>query len=113
MSLTDLLVMREIIGIPDALIYALIGFSFVFLGIIILIVIVSLIGFIMQKTRGLKLSDLFKKKEKVAEVETVIPTAREEDIPNEVKAAIMAAIMAYYNVEKPKCEFVVKKIKRI
>ena len=36
-----------------------------------------------------------------------------EAVPAEVKAAIVAAIMAYYSEEAPKCEFKVKRIKRL
>lgn len=39
--------------------------------------------------------------------------APEEEIPPEVVAAIMAAIMAYYEKESPKAEFVVRRIKRL
>ncbi len=37
----------------------------------------------------------------------------EDEVSPEVCAAIMAAIMAYYEQEKPKCEFVVRRIKRL
>ncbi|MCD8307222.1 MAG: OadG family protein [Clostridia bacterium] len=37
----------------------------------------------------------------------------EEEIPPQVVAAIMAAIMAYYEKESPKAEFVVRRIRRL
>ena len=120
MSLLNLLVMNVKIDVLDGLLYALIGFAFVFIGIALLIGIVELIGFIMQKTDG-KLENLIKKlfqKKKqedlptVANSETASQPATEE-VPVEIKAAIIAAIMAYYTAEKPQCEFVVLKIKRI
>lgn len=59
-------------------------------------------------------SKLFKRKKKLSE-EPLSQTENlaEEDIPYEVKAAIIAAIMVYYSEESPKCEFKVKRIKRI
>jgi sodium pump decarboxylase gamma subunit len=111
--LTELLAMKVNISVLDGLLYALIGFVFVFIGIGILIGILYLLGYVMQKTNG-KIS--FKKKTAAAPVkeESVAPAvAATEEVPDEVKAAIVAAIMAYYSAEKPKCEFVVKQIKRI
>ncbi|MBP5242747.1 MAG: OadG family protein [Clostridia bacterium] len=114
--LNNLLVMGEITFF-DALIYALIGFAFVFIGIGVLIGILYLVGFIMQKTGGkVKLPNPFKKKAKEevkTQETTVIPSTETEEVPNEIKAAIMAALMAYYSAEKPKCDFVVRNIKRI
>jgi sodium pump decarboxylase gamma subunit len=111
--LTELLAMKVNISVLDGLLYALIGFVFVFIGIGILIGILYLLGYFMQKTNG-KIT--FKKKVPAAPVkeESVAPAkAATEEVPDEVKAAIVAAIMAYYSAEKPKCEFVVKQIKRI
>ena len=100
-------------------IYALIGFVIVFLGIVLIIGIIWLIGLLMRKTNNLAFlsnlgkkikSKLKKKKEELVSTETVSDT---DEVPDEVKAAIIAAIMAYYSAEKPKCEFKVKRIKRI
>lgn len=114
--LSQLLVVNEIISITDALIYALIGFAFVFVGIGVLIGILYLIGFIMQKTNGSVSCGKRKEKREKQESTVAAPVSVSginEDVPDEVKAAIIAAIMAYYNEENPKCEFVVRKIKRI
>lgn len=116
--LSNLLILNEKIPVPDALLYALIGFVFVFVGIGILIGILYLVGFIMQKTNGV-IPNPFKRKKQKTEEQPVLAapvsdkTKGTEEIPEEVKAAIVAAIMSYYSVEKPKCEFVIKKIKRI
>lgn len=100
----------------EAALYALIGFVVVFVGIIIIIGIIWLVGLIMRKTNNLEF--LTKKREKKvktekgADVPAVAPSS-DDDIPDEVKAAIVAAIMAYYQDSEEKCEFTVKRIKRI
>lgn len=95
----------------DALIYALFGFAFVFIGIAVLIAILSGIGWIMRKA-GKELPAV-----KQPEKEEVRPapsaSVEEAEVPDEVKAAIVAAIMAFYETEKPYCGFTVKRIKRI
>lgn len=100
---------------PEALVYALIGFLVVFIGITLIILIIWLLGLIMRKTNNLAfLTTGKKKKQKPSGVE-VEKEIEDNDgaIPDEVKAAIVAAIMAYYCEEKPECEFKVKKIRRI
>ena len=92
-------------------IYAIIGFVFVFVGIGILIAVLNFLGFIMKKNDEKKAKAQEKKAQSPVPAQPQV--AAEESVPDEVKAAIVAAIMAYYTAEKPKCEFVVKKIKRI
>ena len=96
-------------------IYALIGFLIVFVGIILIIAIIWLIGLLMRKTNNLAfLTNIGKrKKKKEATTENGEVTLDSDEIPDAVKAAIIAAIMAYYSEEKPKCEFKVKRIKRL
>lgn len=95
-------------------IYALIGFLIVFVGIIIIIAIIWLIGLLMRKTNNLAfLTHIGKKKKKKEEPATGEVVTVANEVPDEVKAAIIAAIMAYYCEEKPKCEFKVKRIKRL
>ena len=97
----------------EALVYALIGFLVVFCGIVIIIFIIWLLGLILRKTNNLEfLLKLGRKKPKQVETQVVIPD-NEDDIPDEIKAAIMAAIMTYYSDEKPECEFRVRRIKRM
>lgn len=97
----------------EALVYALIGFIVVFCGIVIIIFIIWLLGLILRKTNNLEfLTKLGRKKPKPVETHVIIPDS-EEDIPDEIKAAIMAVIMTYYSAEKPECEFRVRRIKRL
>ncbi|MDE7181572.1 MAG: OadG family protein [Clostridia bacterium] len=110
----------------EAFIYALIGFLVVVIGIVLIIFIIWLIGLILRKTNNLAFLSKFKakckgalskRKKKPEEAEkqekTEAVTADGEDISDEVKVAIIAAIMAYYSEEKPQCEFKVKRIRRI
>ncbi len=100
------------IGWTDALLYAALGFLVVFVGITILILIVWLMGLIMKKVNGLPKKE---KQEEPLKQTPAVTAPVEEEIPDEVKAAIVAAIMAYYESEEQscKCEFTVKRIKRI
>ncbi len=114
-NLLSLINQEGSLGFGEACIYGLIGFLVVFAGIVLIIFIIWLIGLLMRKTNNLEfLTKIGKKKKKEAE-ETVVEDSADEsgEIPDEVKAAIMAAIMAYYTAEQPKCEFKVKRIKRI
>lgn len=96
----------------ESLIYALLGFLIVFVGIVIIIAIIWLVGLLMRKTDNLAfLTNIGKKKKD--KVEQPAQPIAEEGVPDEVKAAIVAAIMAYYETEQPECEFKVKRIKRI
>lgn len=109
----------EKLGFGEACIYALIGFAIVFAGIVLIIFIIWLIGLIMRKTDNLaflgKIKIGKKKKQTKTEIATAPQTVNDgaEEVPAEVKAAIVAAIMAYYSEEAPKCEFKVKRIKRL
>ena len=98
---------------PEALVYALIGFVIVFIGITIIITVIWLIGLLMRKTDNLAFLQNIGKKKKSETPAEVAQVAEDEGIPDEVKAAIVAAIMAYYETEQPQCEFKVKRIKRI
>lgn len=101
----------------EPFLYALIGFVIVFIGILLIIGIIWLVGLIMRKTDNLEF--LTKKRGKKHEAKSVQEAVRPEssavsdDIPDEVKAAIIAAIMAYYRDKEEKCQFTVKRIKRI
>lgn len=114
-SLLSLFNQEGSLGLGEACIYALVGFLIVLAGIALIILIIWLIGLLMRKTNNLafltKAGKPKKKQEQPAAVQTEY--AESGDIPDEVKAAIIAAIMAYYSEEKPKCEFKVKRIKRI
>ena len=101
----------------EAALYALIGFLVVFVGIIIIIGVIWLVGFIMRKTNNLEFLTKKREKKPKEEVKSAqVPAADQPDgdeVPDEVKAAIVAAIMAYYQESEQKCEFTVKRIKRI
>lgn len=97
-------------------IYALIGFVIVFLGIALIILIIWLIGLLMRKTNNLAFLTNIGKKKRKKKAEPQVETAgaeEEEEIAPEVRAAIVAAIAAYYIEDKPKCEFRVKRIKKL
>ena len=99
----------------EAAIYALIGLAVVFVGIVIIIGIIWLVGLLMRKTNNLEF--LTKKREKKgkkpAEQAQDNQLEDSDDIPDEVKVVIMAAIMAYYEQREEKCQFTVKRIKRL
>ncbi len=97
--------------------YAAFGFLFVFLGIVVLIILFTALGKIMKevnkprkprsKRRGGK-----KSKADSPETETAQgPT--QEGVTPELIAVISAAIAAYYENENVKCDFVVKRIKKL
>ena len=102
----------------EALVYALIGFLIVFAGIVIIILIIWLLGLVLRKTNNLAFmrgwgAKLKARRVKKSEPNESVVTDAPEDLPDDVKAAIVGAIMAYYCEEKPQCEFKVKRIKRI
>jgi sodium pump decarboxylase gamma subunit len=100
------------VSIPEAALYALLGFATVFLGIAFLILVVWLVGKVMSKPIVVPKT---KKEEVAKEVkqEAVAPLETSEEISEETVAVITAAIMAYYQQTQAKCEFTVKRIKRI
>ena len=69
----------------------------------------------MRKTNNLEF--LTKKREKKVKSDkpngASASVATDDEIPDEVKAAIIAAIMAYYQETEEKCQFTVKRIKRL
>ena len=92
----------------DVLLYALIGFVITFLGVAILIVLVWVVGKIIKAITG----KLDGRKKPSSEAEP--PAAVQADgISEEIRAAIVAAISAYYLSEDGNCEFKVKRIKRL
>ena len=98
------------ISILDALIYAVIGFAVTFVGIFLLIFFVWLLG------KGAKQASVLrgrKKEETVKELPAAEMQEPAEEIGEEVRVAIIAAIAAYYAGEQSSCEFKVKRIKRI
>ncbi|MBQ7913546.1 MAG: OadG family protein [Clostridia bacterium] len=102
----------------EASLYALIGFAVVFVGILFLILIVWATGKLISVFDGKGKKAKNKKNKKVKD-EAVTPSensstnVESEEIDEETVAIITAAIMAYYQKNNPKCEFTVKRIKRI
>ncbi len=98
--------------LPTGLFTFLLGVVVTFLGMTLLVLCVAGVGKILSV-----------KDEKKAKTPVTIPlvdderpvvTAGDDDIPEDVKVAIIAAISAYYDAKPASAnEFVVKKIKRI
>ncbi len=95
----------------DGLLTFILGMLVVFGGIAIIVVFVSLAGYYFNRPIKEKQAPVQEVKKEIVEVQS------QDELPAHVKAAIVAAISAYYftanaNSTK-KCDFVVKKIKRI
>ncbi len=97
------------VDLGEGAFYAAFGFVFVFLGILLLVAFFTLLGLVMKKINERK-----QRKEEAAIPKIPAPaSAAEEGIPPEVVAAITAAIAVYTAGERQKCDFVVRKIRRI
>ena len=96
--------------LQEAALYAIIGFVVVFIGIALLIAVVWLVGKIIGRSQ----SCVNKTVQEVSVSPTQNASLQENDvIDEETIAVITAAIMAYYEQQGNKCEFIVKRIKRI
>lgn len=104
---------REFDGIGEASLYAVLGFAVVFVGIIFLIFVVWAVGRIMSQTTGKTAKEKPQPKAKKEPKAEPAPKTEVDEITEETVAVITAAIMAYYQQNGPKCEFTVKRIKRI
>lgn len=100
------------LNIGEALVYALLGFAVTFLGIIILIFFVWAYGKIIKSVRQ-GMGKKAKGKAEESGEQTAVTEGADGEIPVEVRLAIVAAIAAYYEGESSKCEFKVKRIKRL
>lgn len=99
------------VSIGTSALYALIGYAVVFAGIAFLIFIVWLVGKIVSKPKAMPkqaASD-----DKVALDVPMQSVSAEDEFDEETAAVIMAALMAYYETNYPKCEFTIKRIKRV
>ena len=100
----------RIVEVPEALVYALVGFMVVFAGIAFLIAVVWLVGkFLGTKNSAVKTQE----KPAIKKENEPVPPVEPEEIDEETVAVIMAALTAYYQTNNPKCEFTLKRIKRI
>ena len=96
-----------LVQIEDVLLTFLLGLFVTFLGILIIVILVKFAGYLFTKNNGVETI------EKASEKPT--QTVSDNDVPEHVKVAIIAAITAYYyqNENKTKADFIVKRIKRI
>ena len=102
---------REV-SVPESALYALIGFLVVFAGIAFLIGVVWLVGKFMNKTTAKTSKEAVKAVKEEPKTVTATPVNTDE-VDEETLAVIMAALMAYYQTNNPKCAFTLKRIKRI
>lgn len=108
-------------SIGEASLYALLGFAIVFVGIALLIFVVWLTGKLMVKYGIASAPKKATVKQQSAPVVSEVAenlavadaTASSDSVDSETVAVIMSALMAYYQTTNPKCEFTVKRIKRI
>ena len=99
------------VDIGEAALYALLGFAVVFVGISFLILIVWLAGKLIHKDKSPV--SVKETKTEAKEITESLAVADAENVSEETVAVITAALMAYYQANNPKCEFIVKRIKRI
>ncbi len=100
----------RMVEVPEALLYALIGFLVVFAGIALLIAVVWAVGKVMSTVNPTAQPKKVEVKPKQTQA---VPVINENDVDEETVAIITAALMAYYQKTNPKCGFTVKRIKRI
>ena len=100
--------LAEYITVSASAVYALIGFAVVLLGISLLIGVVWAVGKVMNRNNV-----AMPTQPAVKTVVQEVAVAENNDISDETVAVIMAALTAYYQTNNPKCEFTVKRIKRI
>lgn len=101
------------IPISEAALYALLGYFVVFVGIAFLVLIVWLVGKVLTKSGGLNPIKKEEKEQSMQITQENIAVRDDETVSEETVAVIMAALMAYYQQVNPKCEFTVRRIKRI
>ena len=100
--------LAEYITVSASAVYALIGFAVVLLGISLLIGVVWAVGKVMNRNNV-----AMPTQPAVKTVVQEVAVAENNDISDETVAVIMAALTAYYQTNNPKCEFTVKRIKRL
>lgn len=93
--------------------YALFGFLVVFAGIVILILLFTALGKIMKEASKPRALRKPKKKEKEEKPSAEVPAVAEEGVTPELVAVISAAVAAYYEGENVKCDFIVRRIKKL
>ena len=95
--------------IEDGLLTFILGLLVTFTGILTIVLFVKIIGgfFVKNNKEPVKKETVIKVEEK--------PIVDNNEVPEHVKVAIIAAITAYYseNENKSKADFIVRRIKRI
>ena len=97
----------------EAALYAGLGFLIVFVGIAFLIFIVWAVGKLIPFIEGKASKPKAKPAAQESAATPMQTAAGEDELSDEVLAVITAAIAAYYQQENKKCEFTVKRIKRL
>ena len=101
--------------VPGGLYTFILGMLVVFLGIAVIVIFVSIAGKIFSSGETKEPKQPKEKVQPVKEEAKVEQPAIVEDnneVPEHIKVAIVAAITAYYEEAKSNCDFVVKKIRR-
>ena len=95
-------------NVGDGAFYAVFGLVFVIVGITLLVFILMLIGLIMKRITAKKTV-----KEEPIPSFPKVEAEEKDELTEETVAAITAALMAYYETQNVKCDFVVRRIKRV
>ncbi len=99
---------KDNVPFGEVALYALLGFIVVFLGISFLILVVWAVGKVMTFAANKPV-----KKQEEPKTEVPVKSSQEDEISDETVAVITAALMAYYSKQNRKCEFTVKRIKKL
>ncbi len=102
-------------GAPDifwGIFTFILGIVILFLGMTLLVLCISLVAKAMTAKNKPVSNDDSDEAEEESELENVA-AAESDGVPEHVKVAIIAAVLAYYQGEGVKNEFVVKKIKKL
>ncbi len=100
------------VDLGEGAFYSVFGYVFVIVGIAFLVVLFTLLGLVMKKVSSAKKAP---KNAELPEVRENIPHpfSDPDEISPETVAAITAALMAFYQTEDVKCDFIVRRIKKI
>lgn len=106
-------------NVGEGAFYAVFGFAFVFCGIAVLIAIFSVLGLVMKKL-GKRKQAKAAAEQAEAQAKTSTETAApketisaDEGLSPQTVAAITAAVAAVLSENAQKCDFIVKRIKRL
>ncbi len=97
------------LNLGEGAFYAAFGLVFVVLGIVLLVLVFTGLGALMERLKKRKAASPAEK----AEVKAAPAPEEKEEVTPELVAAITAALMAYFGQEESKCDFVVRRIKKL